>query len=242
MERSPLWPARPPPALTRTVPSGRSSSSCTIDQPGQILDPEAADEGGDGAARVVHVGLREGQRQAAALDPGLGTRACSLERLRRSPWRAASEDHGVGAGVVAGAGVLGPGVAEADGQQVRGRARRALIRRGESGIARAASPPRERTRRRRPGRTQHHPPGLRLRDLLLPAVPPSASASASAASARSNSMAARLMEARTTSSSGVTSVVTPGGQVEIADADRCRRRSARRCRPPGWRGSGPGWR
>ena len=28
-ERSPLWPASPPPALTRTVPGGRSSSSCT---------------------------------------------------------------------------------------------------------------------------------------------------------------------------------------------------------------------
>ena len=30
MERSPLCPAKPPPALRRTAPGGRSSSSCTI--------------------------------------------------------------------------------------------------------------------------------------------------------------------------------------------------------------------
>ncbi len=77
IERSPLWPASPPPSLTWIPPGGRSSSSWTTTRRSGSSDAEAPHERPDGVARLVHVGGRHGER-----DP-LGRR-CGPPRASRA--------------------------------------------------------------------------------------------------------------------------------------------------------------
>ena len=118
IDLSPLWPARPPPSLILIRPTGRSSSSWTTTRRWRSLDPVAPDQRRHRLARVVHEGL--GERPGPGGWPPTRTSAASARSL---PARAGRRGGGqqrddLGADVVAGAGVLVAGVAEADGQQV----------------------------------------------------------------------------------------------------------------------------
>ena len=94
IERSPLWPARPPPTFTATPPGGRSSSSCTMTScVGSSIAVAAHERARRPRPRVVHVRQRERER-APACPPmrasSTSARSLPFERLSFAPWRAAS--------------------------------------------------------------------------------------------------------------------------------------------------------
>ena len=78
-ERRPLWPASPPPRLSRSAPDGQVELVVDDHQPLEVLDAVVADEQLHRPARVVHVGL--GERRAPPGAPSRrtsSTSACSL--------------------------------------------------------------------------------------------------------------------------------------------------------------------
>ena len=91
-ERSPLCPARPPPTFSFRRPTRQVELVVDDDDVGRVLDVVATPSRLHRLARVVHVGLGEGQR-----DPRgrrcvtSAVRARSFcDSFRRSPWRRAS--------------------------------------------------------------------------------------------------------------------------------------------------------
>ena len=123
-ERSPLCPARPPPAFRRTVPGGRSSSSWTITMEGGLVDPEPRGQGrtDDPESFMYVVGTaRATRRPAQGHDRRTGLDAL-LGPQRRAVALGQQFDR-VGPGVVQAPGEFRPGVAQPDDEQVRRRPR-----------------------------------------------------------------------------------------------------------------------
>jgi hypothetical protein len=90
------------------------------DQPLELVgrDAEPPHQRPHGQAGVVHVGLGEGERHPAAVDAHLGDEGALLPPLQPLTVTLGQELDDVGAGVVAGAGVLRAGVAEPDDEQL----------------------------------------------------------------------------------------------------------------------------
>ena len=89
IERSPLWPARPAAGL-HPQHRGRQVELVVHDHETFRLDAVAAREQRDGLARLVHVGERDGEREALPSPPGRATltsstRARSLPLRSRAP-------------------------------------------------------------------------------------------------------------------------------------------------------------
>ena len=145
-ERSPLWPARPPPALSRTVPGGRSSSSCTttIDAGSSIAEPPGQRRARRGRTRSCRSSGRPGATCRSPSDQA--TRACRPFSALRARRPRGQQLDGVGRRRCAGSRRTRSRVAQPDDQQV-GRGAPAL-RPGEGaaqglalfGAASAASP------------------------------------------------------------------------------------------------------
>src|SRR5579875_1809134 len=154
----------------------------------------AASKRPEGETRVVHVGLRDGERQSAWADPHdrrVGVRAPLTPQAGMVPVR--HEAHGFGAVVVARAGVLGSGVAETDGEQVGGGAcnRARCAASGEPQLSPAPSSP-------------------AAAAWPAPAASPGAAPPSAAASSSGRAMAWGPWPIAT-AWSGSTSVVTPSG-------------------------------
>ncbi len=174
------------------------------------VDPVAADEGGDGAARVVHVGLRKGQRQAAALDPDLGAEGVLLGALEAGPVAGGEEAHGVGPALCREPANSAPGLPRPTPRRSAGVPRRGAWSGGGSpGSAEQLALPAARGGAGSPAplaAPDWLPPlacGSSLPSPRAGAAPPvlGLGFGFGGSSARSNSMAARLMVARTTGSS-----------------------------------------
>ena len=122
MERSPLCPASPPPALRRTVP-GRQVELVVHDHDGRRVGrsrtawpaPRTAD------ARLVHVGGRDGQGHPVATQRGhAGSRARTPFSARSdAPWRCASSSTASDPALCRLPANSAAGVAQPDDQQVR---------------------------------------------------------------------------------------------------------------------------
>ena len=100
IDRSPLWPASPPPTFSFSPPTGRSSSSCTTTKRSG-LDAVAAHERPHRLAGVVHVGLGERERGAVRPDAHLGRQRPLLALLQPAAVAVGEQRDHVGTDVVA---------------------------------------------------------------------------------------------------------------------------------------------
>lgn len=116
-------PCQPSPDLHPDHPGGQVELVVDDDEPGHVSNLVAPDERRDGAAGLVHVGLREGERQAPSLYTDFGDVRQLLARPQPVAMTTSQHCHHVSTDVVARTGVLGPWVAQANSKQVyRGRA------------------------------------------------------------------------------------------------------------------------
>ena len=120
MERSPLWPASPPPGLDPH--DARAAGPARRARPPAGPGPRSR-SGGPGGRRP---GRSRSCRSAGRPGPAGGrrpatsaTRACSLDRFSRSPWRPASRATVSAPALCRVLGELGARVAEPHRQQVR---------------------------------------------------------------------------------------------------------------------------
>ena len=225
IDRSPLWPARPPPTLTWMRPGGEVELVVDDHQPRQVLDAEAAHQRGDRPARVVHVGLREGQRQPrAARSRTSATRA----RVLATPSAARR------GGSASSSTTSAPTLWRVPAYSAPGLPRPTTSR--SAGVPRRAAP--WRASERHSGR-RFSPRRRRSRSAPSRLGSPVAAASSSMPPRRPRppprhgwpSSAARVSDATTTGVLGVDLGGDAGGQDEVADADGVVDLEVRRCRP-----------
>ena len=120
IERRPLWPASPPPALTLRSPGGEVEFVLHDDDLLGRLDAVPAHERADGLARLVHERDREREHHPLVGEPALGDECVVAAALERDAPAFGEQRDGLLADVVAAAGVLLAGVAEADDEPVEG--------------------------------------------------------------------------------------------------------------------------
>ena len=122
IERSPLWPASPPPDFTFSAADGQVEL-VVHDHDLLGLDAVAARQRGDREPGVVHVRERDRERDALPADAHLVGAGALLALAQRRAVALREQLDDLGADVVARARVLVAGIAEPDDEQVGGRAR-----------------------------------------------------------------------------------------------------------------------
>ena len=117
IDRSPLWPASPPPDLTFSD-RDREIELVVDDDDLLGLHAVAAGEQPDGLARVVHVRERDRERDALPLDAHLVDPRPLLALLQLGAVPLREQLHDLRTDVVARPRVLLTGIAETDDEQV----------------------------------------------------------------------------------------------------------------------------